>query len=114
VKVSTGMDASWKIFSLNSVNAFNGRSAYSLCLPFSNPQNCFGRCLSMSGSVNCMFALPFLHWVINYFRASYVCACIVPLFFTAILYRARASLHLSLYHGARCFAHRLGFLDVRF
>ena len=36
-----------------------------------------------------------------------------PLFLTASLYRARASLHFPVNQGARCFAQRLGFVGGR-
>lgn len=95
------------------MKACNGRSACVVVLPFNSPQNCFGLCFSISGRVNCMCALLFLHCWINCFNASWVCACILPFCFTAFLYRARASLQRSLNHGARCLAHLLGFFDVR-
>ena len=83
----------------------------SLCL--SRLQNCFGLCFSMSGSVNYILARPCLHCCTNYLNASTVCLCMVPLCLTAARYRARATLHLASNHGAKCFAHLLGFLGLR-
>ena len=83
----------------------------SLCL--SILQNYFGLCFSMSGSVNCSLARPCLHCATNYLNASTVCLCIFPFCLTAARYFARAILHLASYHGARCFAHLLGFLGLR-
>ena len=37
----------------------------------------------------------------------------MPFPLTAALYRARASLHLSLNHGAMCLAHLFGFFEMR-
>ena len=50
VNVSGGIDSSKNIFSLNFLNAGNDNSVFSFSLFFSIPQNCLGRCFSISGS----------------------------------------------------------------
>ena len=113
VKVSGGMDSSRKIFSLNFWNVCRGSSVCSLTFLFSMPQNYLGLYFSMSGSVNCICARPSLHACTYCFRALVVCLWSFPLFFTAVLYRARAARHRAVNHGARCLAHLFGLWDVR-
>ena len=113
VNVSIGMDSSQNISLLKSANVCSGRSVLSFPLFFSSPQNCLGRCLSISGRVNWNCALLFLHYFPNCSSASQACLCILPFYFTAFLYLVRAVLHLSLNHGARCFAHLFGFFATR-
>jgi hypothetical protein len=98
---------------LKSANVCNGKSVLSFPLFFSNPQNYLGRCFSISGRVNWNCALLFLHCFANSSSASYACLCILPFYFTAFLYLVLAVLHLSLNHGARCFAHLFGFFATR-
>jgi hypothetical protein len=113
VNVSGGMDSSKKIFSLNFWNAGNGKSVFTFSRLFSMPQNYLGLYFSISGSWNCSCARPSLQLYTYLLSACWVCVCVFPLFFTAVLYFVRAVLHRSVNHGARCFSHLFGFVDVR-
>jgi hypothetical protein len=100
-------------FSLNFWNAGRGKSVFTFSRLFSMPQNCLGLCFNISGSWNCSCALPSLQLYTYLLSACWVCVCVFPLFFTAALYFVRAVLHRSVNHGARCFSHLFGFVDVR-
>jgi hypothetical protein len=113
VKVSLGMVSSKKMLSLNFLKAGSDSSVLLSSLRFSMFQNFFGCYFSISGSVNCSCARPSLQACAYRFRACIVCACSLPFFLLAVLYRVRASLHRALNHGALCLSHLLGLCDVR-
>lgn len=68
----------------------------------------------MSGRVNYMCALAFLHCILYSWYAASVSLCFLPLIYLHLLYDRFASLQMSLYHGARCLAHRFGFAATCF
>ena len=80
---------------------------------FSIPQNCFGRCLSISGSWNYMSALLSLQVCTKLYRADSVRACFLPYRFLIVLKVRLDSEHFLLYQGARCLSHLLGLVNMR-
>jgi hypothetical protein len=77
-------------------------------------QNFYGCFLRTSGNINCRCARASLQLDLNSWYAACVFLCFLPCYFLHALYSLFASLHLSLYHGARCFSHRLGLTARRF
>jgi hypothetical protein len=73
-------------------------------------QNCLGLYLSMSGICICNFALFFAQHYLYYLYAYFAGVLDRPYFIRCVLYSYFAFLHSSLYHGAICFSHLLGFL----
>ena len=64
--------------------------------------------------MNCKHALASLHFVLKSSYAFCVSLCFFPILFLHFLYLLLASLHYSLYQGAKCFAHRFGLAAMRF
>jgi hypothetical protein len=99
--------------SLNLANVAIGMSMSRVALDFSISQNCFGLCLSISGSENCIYALLSLQVWMNSDIARRVCKLDLPNWRCARLSSRLVVAHLAVNHGARCLSHLLGLATER-
>jgi len=81
-------------------------------LYFSRFQKFRGFLFISSGKVNCIWALCFLHTLLYSWYACLVRLSCLPNALLCYLYVLRAFLQPSSNHGAKCFAHLLGFTFI--
>ena len=112
VYLSGMMSSSWNISLLNVVNFATGTSMVLSSRYFNIPQNCLGLYFIIFGSSNWNCALYNRQFSLNLAYAFFVSICPLPCLCLHFLYSYFACLQVSSNHGARCFAHRFGFLCV--
>ena len=108
--ISSGSVSSWSMLLLCFANACGLRAEVSASFSFSIFQNYLGLYLSMSGIRICNCALFLTQHYLYSLYAYFAGVLDRPYVILCFLYCYFAFLHSSLYHGAMCFSHLLGFL----
>jgi hypothetical protein len=106
---SSGSAGSLKILLLYSANVLRFSADMSLSFYLSIFQKFFGLYFIISGSYFCSFALFRAQHCLYSLYAFYAGMLEFPYFLLHYLLCRFAVLHSSLYHGAMCFSHLLGF-----
>ena len=107
---SSGRVGSWKSSRLWAANSCSLSAEMSASLDLSMLQNCLGRYFIMSGSSICNFARLRAQHCLYALYALWAGGLETPYDYLVCVQCCFAYLHSSLYHGAICFSHLLGFL----